>query len=212
MASFCFPDRILALFNEHWILFIILESLRDQHRLTGGGLAESILSLLFRWIEATRGMDVSALARRSFYDLLAQPVEGGLGIGDEEADEEAGESAADAKGKGKRRASDEPAGNSAKRRPHRETSVPSIVIMQDQGMDGADSSRELGLPTLPVEPPPSSSGYATTLDSTPPGGGCQRICDLRSVASQCSLERPEQGLGCEVENMVEAANTIWRSK
>ncbi|KAJ7649126.1 hypothetical protein DFH06DRAFT_1332144 [Mycena polygramma] len=192
-GRYCFgvTDRILALFNEHWILFIILESLRDQHHLTGGGLAESILSLLFRWIQATRGMDASALARRSFYDLLAQvpssvppgkpefalppvladafePVEGGLGIGDEEADEEAGESAAEAKGKGKRRASDEPAGNSAKRRPHRETSVPSIVIMQDQGMDDAHSGRELGLPTSPVEPPPSSSGYATTLDSTPP--------------------------------------------
>ncbi|KAJ7609253.1 hypothetical protein DFH06DRAFT_1346567 [Mycena polygramma] len=39
-------DRILALFNEHWVLFVILESLRDQHRLTGGGLAESILSLI----------------------------------------------------------------------------------------------------------------------------------------------------------------------
>ncbi|KAJ7655312.1 hypothetical protein DFH06DRAFT_1133173 [Mycena polygramma] len=137
-GRYCFgvTDRILALFNEHWILFIILESLRDQHRLTGSGLAESILSLLFRWIQATRGMDASALARRSFYDLLAQvpssvppgkpefalppvladafePVEGGLGIGDEEADEEAGESAAEAKGKGKRRASDEPAGESS---------------------------------------------------------------------------------------------------
>ncbi|KAJ7601701.1 hypothetical protein DFH06DRAFT_1352265 [Mycena polygramma] len=192
-GPYCFAitDRILALFNEHWVLFVILESLRDQHRLTGGGLAESILSLLFRWIQATRGMDAAALARRSFYDLIAQgpssvpsgepipalptglaeafkPVVGGLGIGDEDVVEEATETAADVKGKGKRRAEDEVPGNLAKRRPHRETSVPVIVAVQDQDMDGADSGGERVVPTSPAEPPPSTSGYPTTRESSPP--------------------------------------------
>ncbi|KAJ6465971.1 hypothetical protein C8R47DRAFT_1235533 [Mycena vitilis] len=195
-GRYCFAmsDRILALFNEQWILFVVLEALRDQHRFAGGGLAESILSLLFRWIQASRGMDASALARRSFYDLLAQapssaspgkpefamppglakafePVEGGVGAGGGEEGEEVEdvvdvEVAVGAKRKGKRRASNEPAGNSAKRRPHRETSMPSIVIMQEQGTDAADGG-ERGAQTSPVEPPPSYSGHAA-VDSSPP--------------------------------------------
>ncbi|KAJ6454100.1 hypothetical protein C8R47DRAFT_1228802 [Mycena vitilis] len=100
-----------------------------------------------------------------------EPVEGGVGVGGGEEGEEVEdvvdvEVAVGAKRKGKRRASNEPAGNSAKRRPHRETSMPSIVIMQEQGTDAADGG-ERGAQTSPVEPPPSYSGHAA-VDSSPP--------------------------------------------
>ncbi|KAJ6458372.1 hypothetical protein C8R47DRAFT_1227114 [Mycena vitilis] len=100
-----------------------------------------------------------------------EPVDGGVGVGGGEEGEEVEdvvdvEVAVGAKRKGKRRASNEPAGNSAKRRPHRETSMPSIVIMQEQGTDAADGG-ERGAQTSPVEPPPSYSGHAA-VDSSPP--------------------------------------------
>ncbi|KAJ7617555.1 hypothetical protein DFH06DRAFT_1342975 [Mycena polygramma] len=164
-GPYCFAitDRILALFNEHWVLFVIS-------------------SLLFRWIQATRGMDAAALARRSFYDLIAQgpssvpsgepipalptglaeafkPVVGGLGIGDEDVVEEATETAADVKGKGKR---------SSRRRSSRKfgqaSPPPRDVRARHRRCSGPRYGRRrlwwgaLWCQLRPAEPPPSDFG------------------------------------------------------